>query len=226
MTKVKFCGLKRPEEIEAVNQLQPDYIGFVFYEKSKRALDMETALRLKKLLKNDIKTVGVFVNETPETIAGLYEKEVIDVAQLHGTEDEDYIRALRKISPVQVIKALKMPACSMRETAKSCGENENRQDTESENRQELKESLMRCTADGILLDAGMGEGKTFDWSLLEGIERPYFLAGGLDCDNIGEVMKQIRPYAVDVSSGIETNSSKDLEKMKLFLSIVRNMSVK
>ena len=197
MTKLKLCGLSRICDIEAANRLKPEYIGFVFLPKSKRYVTYEKAKELKSLLSPDIKVVGVFVDESAEIVARLLNDGTIDIAQLHGGEDEEYISRLRKLTGKPIIKAFRI---------------------------ESEEDIARAeksSADHILLDSGMGTGKVFDWSLIQSIKRPYFLAGGLDCDNVGEAIKKLRPYAVDVSSGIETNGLKDKEKMAAFVAKVR-----
>ena len=197
MTKIKLCGLSRICDIEAANRLKPEYIGFVFLPKSKRYVTYEKAKELKSLLSPDIKVVGVFVDESAEIVARLLNDGTIDIAQLHGGEDEEYISRLRKLTGKPIIKAFRI---------------------------ESEEDIARAeksSADHILLDSGMGPGKVFDWSLIQSIKRPYFLAGGLDCDNVGEAIKKLRPYAVDVSSGIETNGLKDKEKMAAFVAKVR-----
>lgn len=197
MTKIKLCGLSRICDIEAANRLKPEYIGFVFLPKSKRYVTYEKAKELKSLLSPDIKVVGVFVDESAEIVARLLNDGTIDIAQLHGGEDEEYISRLRKLTGKPIIKTFRI---------------------------ESEEDIARAeksSADHILLDSGMGTGKVFDWSLIQSIKRPYFLAGGLDCDNVGEAIKKLRPYAVDVSSGIETNGLKDKEKMAAFVAKVR-----
>ena len=198
MTKIKLCGLTRPEDIAAANELKPEYIGFVFAAKSKRAVSREMAAELKAQLSPEIKAVGVFVNEAPETVAGLLNADIIDVAQLHGQEDESYISRLRTLTNKPLIQAFRVDG---------------------------PESLVKAEkspADLILLDSGAGgTGTVFDWTLLEKFERPYFLAGGLGPDTVGDAVKRLHPYAVDVSSGIETAGKKDEQKMAAFVAAVR-----
>lgn len=197
-TKIKLCGLSRECDIETVNQLLPEYIGFVFAKKSIRYVSLEQAAVLRKQLSDQILAVGVFVNETPENVAKLLADGVIDIAQLHGSEDEAYIETLRALTDKPIIKAF-----SVKE------EQDIRRAAESR-------------ADLVLLDAGSGgTGTAFDWGLLAGMERPYFLAGGLDASTVGEAVRKWRPYAVDVSSGIETDGYKDVEKMRTFVRAVR-----
>lgn len=198
MTRIKICGLTRPCDIEAVNELDVDYIGFVFAKKSRRFVDINNAARLKKLLRPDILAVGVFVNEACEVIAKLLNSRVIDMAQLHGGEDERYIERLRTMSNKPVIKAFRIETqCDIIEARNS-------------------------SADYALLDAGSGGGGiTFDWKLIWGIDRPYFLAGGLDITNIKKAAGDLKPYAVDVSSGVETGGYKDKMKMAAFVDAVR-----
>ena len=201
MTKIKMCGLRRKEDIEAVNELRPDYIGLVFFPGSKRYVTPERVKELKAELAPGILTVGVFVDEDPETVARLLEDDVIDIAQLHGHEDEDYLAALRKKTGKPLIRAFRI---------RSAGDAQRAQES---------------TAEQILLDAGAGDGKTFDWSWLKEVARPYFLAGGLNPENAGEAVKKLRPYAVDVSSGIETEGYKDINKMRAFVRAVREEQV-
>ncbi len=197
MTKIKLCGLSRPCDIEAVNQLKPDYIGFVFAPKSKRYVTYRKAAELKSRLSPEIKAVGVFVNECPQEAAKLLKNGIIDMVQLHGGEAEDDITRLRRLTDRPIIKAFRI------ETA---------YDIKAAN---------QSTADYILLDSGAGTGTVFDWSLANSIGRPYFLAGGLDADNVADAVKALRPFAVDVSSGIETDGLKDKAKMAAFIAAVR-----
>lgn len=198
-TKIKMCGLSRACDIEKVNELKIDYIGFVFAKKSKRYVSPEKARELKNLLDPKIKAVGVFVDEDTEMVANLLEKGIIDIAQLHGGEDESYIKKLRSLTDKPIIQAFRI------DTA---------EDVEKAN---------ESTADFVLLDSGNGgTGKTFDWSLLGSITRPFFLAGGLDVNNVKKAVEALAPYAVDVSSGIETNGFKDENKMTAFAKTVRN----
>ena len=192
--KIKLCGLTRVEDIAAVNRLLPDYIGFVFAKKSRRYVSPERAAELKALLDPRITAVGVFVNETPENIANLLESGVIDAAQLHGDEDEEYISSLRKLTDKTLIKAFKVN--SVQDVIKA-------------------ES---SSADLVLLDSGAGTGSVFDWELIRTVKRRYFLAGGLDSRNVGEAIETLRPWAVDVSSGVETGGIKDEKKMADFIS--------
>ena len=200
MTKVKLCGLSRPCDIEAVNQLKPEYIGFVFASKSKRFVPFDKAHELKAMLDKDIKAVGVFVNETEENVAMLLNKGTIDVAQLHGSEDEGYMEKLRTLTDKPIIKAFKITS------------------------KEDIEKADASSADYVLLDSGAGTGMTFNWELIKGIKRPYFLAGGLDPLNVSEAVTSLKPFAVDVSSGIETDGLKDKQKMTDFVMTVRKES--
>ena len=198
MTRIKLCGLSRSCDIAAVNALDPEYIGFVFAAKSRRYVSAEKAAELKGLLKTGIKAVGVFVKENHATVADLLNEGIIDIAQLHGGEDEAYIRHLRTLTDKPVIKAFRI---------------DHKQDV-----QDAEES----TADYILLDSGSGgTGTVFNWELIKNIKRPYFLAGGLGPDNVEEAVRSLQPYAVDVSSGIESDGLKDKTKMAAFVAAVR-----
>ena len=200
MTKIKLCGITRLCDIEAVNELKPEYIGFVFAKKSKRYVAPEVAEQLKRKLSNKIQAVGVFVDESVQQVAKLLREHVIDIAQLHGSEDDDYIRTLRELTNKPIIKAFRIQE-------------------ESD-----LDAIEACSADYVLLDSGAGCGEIFEWSLIKNIKRPFFLAGGLDASNANRAVHEIHPYAVDVSSGIETNGFKDKEKMRIFVTAVRKKS--
>lgn len=198
MTKVKICGLRRAEDIAFANELRPDYIGFVFAKASKRFVSPEQAAELRRALSREIAAVGVFVDEPVEHILALLNSGVIDAAQLHGGEPASDIHALKRQTDRTVIQAFRV-----------------------ESRQDVARAI-ESPADYILLDNGAGgTGKTFDWSLIEHIERPFFLAGGLSAENVGEAILRCRPFAVDSSSKLETDGVKDYEKMKAFVEAVR-----
>lgn len=197
MTRTKFCGLSHICDIETANQLTPEYIGFVFAPKSKRCITPEKAAKLKQQLSGDIQAVGVFVNEDPKRVAAFLNSGVVDIAQLHGSEDEEYIRQLRTLSGKPVIKAF----CVKTQWDIVAAE--------------------QSTADYILLDSGEGTGTVFDWNLIGNIKRQYFLAGGLSPENVETAIKYLNPYAVDVSSGIERDGRKDKCKMAEFIAAVR-----
>ncbi len=192
MVKVKFCGLKRPCDIAWANELHPDYAGFVFAG-TKRCVSDELAADLRRELDPSIPAVGVFVDDEPQHMASLVKKGVIQLIQLHGREDEDFIQQLQTDLDVSIIKAFSIA-----------------------NQDDVRRALA-SRADYILLDQGSGgTGKAFDWSLLRDLDRPYFLAGGLTPQNAAQAAA-LKPYALDVSSGIETDGVKDREKMTLFM---------
>ena len=197
MTKIKMCGLRRPEDIRAVNELKPEYIGFVFFPGSRRFIAPEAAKALKENLDPGIEAVGVFVDEKPEIVAELLADRTIDAAQLHGREDEAYLAHLRKLTNRPLIRAFRI--------------------------RNAEDALLAqaSSADRILLDAGAGDGRTFDWNWLRAVKRPYFLAGGLNPENAAGAVQKLKPYAVDVSSGIETDGFKDIQKMRAFIQAVR-----
>lgn len=194
--KVKICGIRRNEDADYLNEFKPDFAGFVFAP-SKRQVDFDTAKALRERLDKDIKTVGVFVNAEIEFIRRLAEEKVIDLVQLHGDEDDDYIGRLQ--SPVPVIKAQRVAA---------------------------KEDIREYGCDMYLFDtlvkgAYGGTGKSFDWSILKEVGKPYLLAGGIDISNIDEALK-VGSYALDISGGAETNGFKDREKIKQIIEKVRS----
>lgn len=197
MTRIKLCGLTRPCDIGWVNQLLPEYIGFVFAEQSRRCLTPERAASLSALLDSRITPVGVFSDASPEQAAALVRAGIIQAVQLHGHEDAAYIARLRQLTACPVIQAfcIRTPA-----------------DIQAAN---------RSPADHVLLDSGGGTGVAFDHALLEGIRRPYFLAGGLTPENVAQAIRQLAPLGVDASSALETGGVKDLKKMTAFVSAVR-----
>lgn len=198
MTKIKLCGIKSEDDIKVINEVLPDYIGFVFAGKSKRYISFDTANTLKSKLDNRVKAVGVFVNEDIENIAYLVKNKIIDIVQLHGNEDESYINILKTKINVPIIYAYQIKSKADIKSAKN-------------------------DSDFILLDAGAGCGETFDEALLEDFDNEYFLAGGLSIDNIKEKIIKLHPFGVDVSSGIETEGKKDAAKIRKFVSLVREV---
>ena len=200
MAKIKICGLTRQEDIAAVNLYQPDYIGFVFAPQSRRYLSYEQAAALRRQLCDEIAAVGVFVNEAKEIAADLLGQGVIDLAQLHGQETEADIRWIREQTGKPVIKAV-----SVRSRADIQGWQES-------------------SADYLLLDQGTGGGGcTFDWGLADECRKQYFLAGGIHIGNLKDVF-QTGAYAVDLSSGVETNGKKDRVKIAQIIKAVRTQT--
>ncbi len=190
--------MTRLEDITYVNEAKTEYIGFVFWPKSKRAVGDKQAAELKKSLDPSIQAVGVFVNETPERIIQLLKKQIIDLAQLHGEETEEQIERIRRETGKPVIKAVKIRT-----------------------REDILAGI-QTKADYLLLDSGMGSGETFDWNTIPQIEKPFFLAGGLYPGNVEEAVQNFHPYAVDVSSGVETDGKKDETKIREFIRRVRD----
>ena len=185
------------EDIEYANEVLPEFIGFVFAPKSRRYVSFEQAKKLHGELDYRIAAVGVFVDEDIENIVRLVKDEVIDMVQLHGSEDNAYIAKLREMAEVPIIQAFKI--------------------IDSYD----AESAVLSDADFVLLDSGMGTGKTFDWSLIKSINRPYFLAGGISPENAAQAVERFSPYAVDASSSLETDGVKDLSKMTALTRAVR-----
>jgi len=201
MTKIKICGLSRRCDIGFVNRCGPDYAGFVVnVPKSRRSVTPEEARALSALLSPEVMPVGVFVNERAEVVASMLNDGIIFAAQLHGSEDEDYIGDLRRRTGGILIQAFSVASPSdMERTAAS-------------------------PADYVLLDSGGGTGRTFDWRLIKGFKRPYFLAGGLGADNLPAALAELRPFAVDMSSGVETGGVKDPAKIEAAVAAVRRYS--
>lgn len=200
-TIIKLCGLTRPEEISVANELRPDYAGFVFWPQSRRCVTPEQAKALRAQLDPDVRAVGVFVDPDPDEVLALLEEGIIQVAQLHGQEDDVLLGALRARTTAPLWRAYKV-----------------RSETDLRAAEE-------SAADLVLLDNGYGTGQTFDWGLLTGMERPFYLAGGLTPENVAEAVAEYRPAGVDVSSGIETDGVKDPDKMRAFVRAVRELTI-
>lgn len=212
--KVKMCGISKVETIPAIVDAKPDYMGLVFAP-SKRQVTVDQAKTLVEELHKQyavrynsetIKTVGVFVNETVENLLKIAEEVKLDVIQLHGDEDESFIQILKEQSNVEVWKAVQVRSAAD------------------------AEKWIDSSADMLLFDAYHkdergGTGEVFDWSSLDEFERPFMLAGGIDSTNVARAIRTVRPYGIDISSGIETEGVKDNEKMKAFTNIVRTIAL-
>lgn len=197
--RIKICGLRRPQDIRAVNEYEPDYVGFVInYSRSHRNVSPERVYELTEQLLPSISVVGVTVNQPLEFNIGLLEDGIVDIVQLHGDESEDYIRALQKETEKPVWKAFRIRTQADLECAK------------------------QSPADLIVLDNGMGTGEAFDWTLIRDIGRPFILAGGLTIQNLKDTAA-MQPYAVDISSGAETNKQKDPGKIRTLIEIARRL---
>ncbi len=202
MVKVKICGLRRPEDIEAANVAKPDYVGFIFVEETKRYVKPDLAASFRRDLAGDIQTVGVFVNARIEKIVAICKAGIIDVIQLHGEEDATYIDQLKGQVDQEIIKSVA-----------------------------VGDDLVVAPnqADYLLFDSLSpsrgGSGKVFDWQMVSAYqEKPFFLAGGLGVENIEAALKVVRPYAVDASSSLETNGVKDPVKMQEFVAKIREVT--
>ncbi|MDF2567914.1 MAG: Phosphoribosylanthranilate isomerase [Oscillospiraceae bacterium] len=202
--KIKFCGVRRAQDIEYVNEFTPDYVGFVF-AKSKRQVDLEKVKFLKKNLNSKIKTVGVFVNEPLGSLIRI--SDILDVVQLHGDEDERYIKTvMQKLPNKEIWKAVRL---------------KHKKDLELAQIFDVHKLLI----DSFSADAYGGTGKSADWNLIReaNVQKPFFLAGGLNVDNIKAAVEATNPYGVDISGGIETDGAKDRGKMKQITEIIRGV---
>lgn len=197
MTKIKICGLKTAEDISYVNECMPDYIGFVFLKGRRRYVSPQEASSLRKILNPAIQSVGVFVNEPVESAASFVNNGIIQIVQLHGQEDASYALKLKDLCKCPVIKAFIIKTGD-----------------------DIRKAL-NYPCDYLLLDNGLGTGKAFDWSLVQDISKPFFLAGGLTPENVRDAIALTRPYGVDTSSGVETGCRKDYNKIKAFINAVR-----
>ena len=196
-TLIKMCGMRTLDEMVWIWRIMPEYVGFVFAEKSKRYISPQQARILSDGLDEKITPVGVFVNSSFDEITDIYKAGTIKIAQLHGNEPDELILRLQDAG-INVIRAFQV---------KSEADIENAENS---------------PADLVLLDSGKGSGETFDWSLIKQMSRPYFLAGGLDPKKVTQAINGLHPFAVDVSSGIETDGVKDCNKMMEFAYAVRS----
>lgn len=193
--KLKFCGIRREEDVRYVNEVKPEYAGFVFAP-SKRQVTLEQAKAFRAKIVPEVQVVGVFVNESPEVVIHCLKEKAIDLVQLHGDETNEEILQIKEKTGAKVIKAVRT------------------KDVESIR----KADQMDC--DYLLLDAYQpgvygGTGNAFDWTMIPvDLKHPFFLAGGLNASNIRQAIEQVPAYALDISGGIETENCKDLEKMK------------
>lgn len=199
--KIKFCGLTSIDDINCINEVKPDFIGFIFAQNSKRIISIEKAKEMKALLNPNIKSVGVFVDENVENIINIANENVIDVIQLHGNENNEYISEIKEKINLPVIKAFKSDS-------------------------NLEENIKKTNADYILIDSHSnnsfgGTGETFDWELIPETNKKIFLAGGLNSDNIIKAIKTVKPYCVDINSGVETNGKKDKRKIIEITKIIK-----
>ena len=207
MTKIKICGLSRREDIESVNMVSPDYIGFIMgFPKSHRNITIERAKTLRAGLKEEIQVVGVFVDAEISMIVDACAQKVIDIIQLHGREDIRYIERLKAVLASVEVQAKIIKAIQVK------------------SKEDLA-LIKEVPADMILLDAGMGDGRLFSqeqMDLLKSVNRDYFLAGGLNPENVSELLESLHPFGVDVSSGVETEKKKDRKKIRRFVQNVRD----
>ena len=197
-TRIKICGLRRKEDISYVNEVLPDFAGFIFDPSRRRYIDPETAAVLRPQLADSIRAVGVFVNAAPEEILRIAETVRLDLIQLHGSEDDTYIRNLRKQTFLPIIKAIRVR-------------------TEEDTAQAAASS-----ADLILLDNGAGgTGTRFNWELAQKVSRNFLLAGGISAENAADAIRLCHPWGLDASSSLETEGMKDPEKIRSFMEAVR-----
>ena len=231
MALIKICGLSREEDITAVNEAKPDYCGFIInFPKSHRNVTVERVRQLRTGLRPEIISVGVIVDQPVEKAAMLLNEGVVDVIQLHGQEDETYIRRLRKL-----LKCREEAFTDDDMVKDETGHGDTRQNAEIKDciwkafkirdRKDF-EDAMASSADAVILDNGYGTGEPFDWSILEdaGVmmqEKKVFLAGGLTPDNIEAAIQRMDVWGIDISSGVETDKKKDRSKILAAVQAVR-----
>ncbi len=210
MVKLKICGLRRAEDIEIINKYNIDYGGFVF-AKSPRQVSFDNAKEMSSILNENIIPVGVFVDEDINFIIDLFSEGIIKIAQLHGREDEEYIKKLKETTYNKTGKEIPI--------INSIEIKDNNIDILNEKLSKLNDSI----SDYLILDSGKGSGKCFNWQLVNKeniIQKPFFLAGGLNSENINLAIREFNPYAVDLSSGVEKEGFKDENKIKEIVKIV------
>lgn len=200
--KIKFCGIRRLEDVAFCNELQPEYLGMILSSGFRRTVSPETAEQLVKAKSRSIAAVGVFVNETPEHIAQVLKQVPLDVIQLHGSETAEIVSGVRWRTGLPVWKAVQVQTAADIQAARQLG------------------------ADQLILEGKAGGmGITADWELIAGAKpaQPFLLAGGLTPENVAEATDRVQPDGVDFSSGIETGGVKDYAKMKRIVTIIRGV---
>jgi phosphoribosylanthranilate isomerase len=200
MYKIKVCGVRSPDIVPVLNKLIPDYVGFILSKGFKRTIDASVATAIRRELAPQIKTVGVFVNEPYDYIIGFLKEGVINVVQLHGDEDVEYIKGLKKLTSAPIIKAVGVVDGRVNPYPKNC--------------------------DIVLLDACSktergGTGRNIIWRRYDEIDKPIILAGGINADNVAEALREVNPYGVDASGGLETDGNKDAAKIEAYIAAVR-----
>lgn len=202
--KIKICGLKSLDDIGYVNSVDIDYAGFIFAPGSKRKIDLNLATEMKKVLNPKIKVVGVFVNEDINSI--LKYAEIVDVFQLHGDETDEYTKVLKNKTGKEIIKAYRAD-------------------------EKLKHNIETGVSDYVLVDSFNGKsfggtGETVDFNIIPETDKKIFLAGGINSENVVNAINIVRPYCIDINSGVETDGRKDERKIKEIVEIIRNLNVK
>lgn len=191
MTKIKICGIRREKDIEYINELKPDYIGFILSQGFRRSIDRSTARRLREMLSPEIKAVGVFVNESAQLVRSFVDDGIIDIVQLHGNETPQYCDELRDLTVIKYFNS------------DSFGK------------------IGDYDVDYYLFDSGTGTGRSFDWADIPQTDVPFFLAGGIGAHNIERALREVNPYCIDLSSAVETDGFKDYDKIKEIMEIIR-----
>lgn len=201
MTQIKICGLFRSCDIEYVNEGKPDFAGFILnFPKSHRNITAERAAELRRELLPGIRAVGVFVDQPQERILEAVDTAGLDIIQLHGHEDDEFILKLRGRTALPIWKAFKV---------RNAGD---------------LAAAAQSRADEVLLDNGYGTGTAFDWSYASSFSRPFILAGGLTPENIPEAVRRLSPKVLDISSGVETDKLKDRKKILAAIRAARAVS--
>ena len=196
MARVLICGIKSPEDVEIVNELKPEYVSFTFF-KNDNYIPYEKAKKLKQILDKNIRVVGVFVNENTKIVASAANSDLLDIIEFHGNEGPGEIERIKAFTDKPIIQGFRVKSI-----------------------QDVTDAV-DSPADSILYYSDKGNGVPLDWKMLTGITRPYFLGGGLTSANLEKAIKICHPFAVSVTTGVETDGVKDREKMETFINIAR-----
>lgn len=196
--KIKICGIKNEDEAKIINECRPDIVGFIFAE-SKRKIDSNKAKILRKIIASDIQTAGIFVEQNEDEIIEIYNEKIIDIIQLHGNYDENTVQNLKEKTNAKIIKVIRV----------------------NDNSYEINTKADFILFDAYSKDKYGGLNKTFNWNIKINSNVPYFVAGGINENNVVEMIKKLNPYGVDISSGVEAGGFKTKEKVSNIIKIIK-----
>jgi len=198
MVKIKICGLTNYDDALCSANLGADILGFIFTESKRKISPVKAKKIINSLPRNKVQTAGVFYNQSLKDILNIAYFSEIDIIQLHGNEPPELCRHIKN----KIIKRIKI--------------------NKNSNRKIILSKIRKYRVSYFLLDPGKGDGKTFDWKIASFIKYPIFLAGGLNPSNINKALKTVKPFGVDVCSGVEKKpGKKDPDKLENFINIVK-----